>query len=89
MTRYACLFILNMFQIFHPHAVVQFNNCHRWFQGFVANDVETEQIVHDASTLSFQNGGYTSFVQLRGSVPLFWSQVHNRNQNVSYLTKSW
>ncbi|XP_046846886.1 polyphosphoinositide phosphatase-like [Xenia sp. Carnegie-2017] len=42
--------------------------------GFVANDVETEQIVHDASTLSFKSGRYTSFVQLRGSVPLFWSQ---------------
>ena len=44
-------------------------------KGFVANDVETEQIVHDASTLSFRSGGYTSFVQTRGSVPLFWSQV--------------
>ena len=51
------------------------NDLNDVFQGFVANDVETEQIVHDASTLSFKSGGYTSFVQLRGSVPLFWSQV--------------
>ncbi|XP_028391065.1 polyphosphoinositide phosphatase-like [Dendronephthya gigantea] len=42
--------------------------------GYVANDVETEQILHDASTLSFKSGRYTSFVQIRGSVPLFWSQ---------------
>lgn len=47
----------------------------------MANDVETEQIVHDASTLSFKSGGYTSFVQLRGSVPLFWSQVGNKFRN--------
>ncbi|KAJ3086360.1 phosphatidylinositol-3,5-bisphosphate 5-phosphatase, partial [Quaeritorhiza haematococci] len=51
-------------------------------QGFVANDVETEQIVHDATTTSFYNprgrygrkASYTSFVQHRGSIPLFWSQ---------------
>jgi hypothetical protein len=56
-------------------------------QGFVANDVETEQIVHDASTLSFKNGGYTSFVQLRGSVPLFWSQV--RKYIIWMETHAW
>jgi phosphatidylinositol 3,5-bisphosphate 5-phosphatase len=49
-------------------------------KGFVANDVETEQIVNDASTTFFPkspkcNGsGYTSFVQHRGSIPLYWSQ---------------
>ncbi|KAI8918447.1 SacI homology domain-containing protein [Powellomyces hirtus] len=51
-------------------------------QGYVANDVETEQIVYDATTTSFfhppgrygTKPSYTSFVQHRGSIPLFWSQ---------------
>ena len=51
-------------------------------QGFVANDVESEQILNDASTTFFSlpvskyslNPGFTSFVQHRGSIPLFWSQ---------------
>ncbi|KAI9141587.1 SacI homology domain-containing protein [Paraphysoderma sedebokerense] len=56
-------------------------------QGFVANEVETEQIVHDASTTTppllpdklkiiteRYNRHYTSFVQHRGSIPLYWSQ---------------
>ena len=43
--------------------------------GDVANFVETEQIVHSASTLDHASGQYTSYVQLRGSVPCFWSQV--------------
>jgi hypothetical protein len=51
-------------------------------QGYVANDVETEQILNDASTTFFTlpvskyscNPGYTSFVQHRGSIPLYWSQ---------------
>lgn len=50
--------------------------------GFVANDVETEQIVSDMLTTSFHapggasfaNPGYTSYVQHRGSIPLYWSQ---------------
>lgn len=46
------------------------------FQGNVANEVETEQIVNDASVLSFKSGRFTSYVQLRGSVPSFWSQVN-------------
>lgn len=44
------------------------------FDGDVANEVETEQIVFDSSVSSFKNGRYTSFVQLRGSVPSHWSQ---------------
>jgi hypothetical protein len=36
--------------------------------GFVANEVETEQILDD--TL----GHFSSFVQMRGSVPVFWMQ---------------
>lgn len=42
--------------------------------GNVANEVETEQIVHDASTSNFSKGFFTSFVQIRGSLPDRWSQ---------------
>ncbi|KAG7272039.1 hypothetical protein CRUP_030143 [Coryphaenoides rupestris] len=43
-------------------------------EGDVANEVETEQIIHDASIMSFTAGSYSSYVQVRGSVPLYWSQ---------------
>eukprot|EP00794_Sanderia_malayensis_P000047 gene47-641_t len=43
-------------------------------EGFVANDVETEQIAHDASFISLKSGRYTSYTQIRGSAPFFWSQ---------------
>jgi hypothetical protein len=51
-------------------------------EGFVANDVETEQIVSDVLSTSFHAPGprlyaspsYTSFVQHRGSIPLYWTQ---------------
>uniref|UniRef100_A0A3Q2XZ10 FIG4 phosphoinositide 5-phosphatase n=1 Tax=Hippocampus comes TaxID=109280 RepID=A0A3Q2XZ10_HIPCM len=43
-------------------------------EGDVANEVETEQIAHDASVMSFSVGSYSSYVQTRGSVPLYWSQ---------------
>ncbi|XP_071449003.1 phosphatidylinositol-3-phosphatase SAC1-B isoform X2 [Hetaerina americana] len=39
-------------------------------EGQVANFVETEQIVE-------YNGDRSSFVQIRGSIPLFWSQYPN------------
>lgn len=50
--------------------------------GYVANEVETEQIVTDMLQTSFHDNErrfygsdrYTSFVQHRGSIPLFWSQ---------------
>ncbi|KAF3163708.1 phosphatidylinositol-3,5-bisphosphate 5-phosphatase [Orbilia oligospora] len=50
--------------------------------GYVANDVESEQIVSDMRTTSFHAPGgilfgspnYTSYVQHRGSIPLYWSQ---------------
>ena len=50
--------------------------------GFVANDVETEQIVSEALTTSFHGPGsrlyanpmLTSYVQHRGSIPLHWTQ---------------
>ncbi|RDL40007.1 Uncharacterized protein BP5553_04347 [Venustampulla echinocandica] len=50
--------------------------------GYVANDVETEQIVSEVLTTSFHapgpklfaNPSYTSYVQHRGSIPLYWTQ---------------
>lgn len=44
------------------------------FEGDVANEVETEQMVHDSGVSSLQRGRFTSFVQLRGSIPAQWSQ---------------
>ncbi|GAA5923006.1 SAC family polyphosphoinositide phosphatase [Sporobolomyces koalae] len=65
------------------------------YDGFVANDVESEQIVADALTTPFfvpnarstgnpaksppqENRSpcprYTSYVQVRGSIPVYWSQ---------------
>ena len=51
-------------------------------RGYVANDVETEQIVSNMLTTAFHapgpklfaNSNYTSYVQHRGSIPLYWSQ---------------
>ncbi|KAF8473968.1 SacI homology domain-containing protein [Kalaharituber pfeilii] len=53
--------------------------------GYVANDVETEQIVSEMLSTSFHapgnklysNPNYTSYVQHRGSIPLFWTQENN------------
>jgi hypothetical protein len=44
--------------------------------GYVGNDVETEQVVADISATSGAPAQppMASFVQLRGSIPLFWSQ---------------
>ncbi|KAI1818345.1 SacI homology domain-containing protein [Poronia punctata] len=50
--------------------------------GYVANDVETEQIVSESLTTSFHSAGprlfanphFTSYVQHRGSIPLYWTQ---------------
>eukprot|EP00934_Nitzschia_sp_Nitz4_P008021 Nitzschia sp. Nitz4//scaffold1_size375055//278359//282522//NITZ4_000307-RA/size375055-augustus-gene-0.689-mRNA-1//1//CDS//3329541138//8011//frame0 len=42
-------------------------------QGKVANDVEHEQILHDES-ISSTNGLFSSFLQVRGSIPTFWTQ---------------
>ncbi|PIA17886.1 hypothetical protein COEREDRAFT_40225, partial [Coemansia reversa NRRL 1564] len=50
--------------------------------GYVANDVETEQIINTMEVTSFDmpygrpfsNPGYSAYVQHRGSIPLFWSQ---------------
>ena len=40
-------------------------------QGFVANDVETEQMLELERIEGLK---VTSIVQMRGSIPLFWSQ---------------
>ena len=50
--------------------------------GYVANDVETEQIISEMLTTSFHAPGpvlfanphHTSYVQHRGSIPLYWTQ---------------
>ena len=42
--------------------------------GDVANDVETEQIVHEAGMGTSSVGHFSSLVQVRGSIPLFWAQ---------------
>lgn len=44
------------------------------FPGYVANDVETEQIICEPNTGRCLNEHYSAFVQHRGSIPLFWSQ---------------
>ncbi|KAG0500949.1 hypothetical protein HPP92_001021 [Vanilla planifolia] len=46
-------------------------------KGWVANDVETEQIVLDEG-VGCCPGKMSSVVQMRGSIPLFWSQEASR-----------
>jgi hypothetical protein len=46
-------------------------------RGRVANDVETEQIVLDEEA-GYCKGRMSSVVQMRGSIPLFWSQEASR-----------
>jgi hypothetical protein len=41
-------------------------------RGKVANDVEHEQITHDESTSP--EGVFSSYLQIRGSIPTFWTQ---------------
>ncbi|XP_052243737.1 polyphosphoinositide phosphatase-like isoform X1 [Dreissena polymorpha] len=43
-------------------------------QGAVANEVETEQIVQDMCVTQLHKGRISSYVQMRGSIPLYWSQ---------------
>ncbi|KAK7474795.1 hypothetical protein BaRGS_00033976 [Batillaria attramentaria] len=47
-------------------------------EGAVANEIETEQIVQDMSVTFFAHSKVSSYSQLRGSVPLFWSQDLNK-----------
>ncbi|KAG8230623.1 hypothetical protein J437_LFUL004535 [Ladona fulva] len=44
------------------------------FDGDVANEVETEQMVHDSGVSSLVKSRFSSFVQMRGSVPAHWCQ---------------
>ncbi|XP_046388999.1 polyphosphoinositide phosphatase isoform X3 [Ischnura elegans] len=44
------------------------------FDGDVANEVETEQMVHDSGLSSLVKSRFSSFVQMRGSVPAYWCQ---------------
>ena len=46
-------------------------------QGHVANDVETEQLICDSSPGFTTIENMTSFVQHRGSIPLYWGQYSN------------
>ncbi|KNC49343.1 SacI domain-containing protein [Thecamonas trahens ATCC 50062] len=43
-------------------------------RGKVANEVETEQIVANMASAHFDSGSFASYVTLRGSIPLHWSQ---------------
>ena len=45
--------------------------------GNVANDVETEQIIEEISTSCSDFPIISSFVHIRGSVPIFWYQEQN------------
>lgn len=45
--------------------------------GRVANDVEIEQIAWCRNRGSHLEGQFSSYVQVRGSIPLFWSQEGN------------
>ena len=48
--------------------------------GSVANDVETEQIMEEISTTWTDRPKISSFIQIRGSIPLYWYQ----NQRIFY-----
>jgi len=43
--------------------------------GYVANFVEVEQICYVQSDQFDLKPNITSFIQIRGSIPLFWTQV--------------
>lgn len=47
--------------------------------GYVANWVEVEQIVdrHNQNNLSATQPMLSSFIQVRGSIPFFWTQIPN------------
>ena len=69
------------------YAGTRFNKRGSNCQGDVANEVELEQIVGDTSPSNFAHGRYSSFVQIRGSVPLLWSQTAPSTKNLSFKTK--
>lgn len=65
-----CIIDLPFYSVILHHSYLKrgVNDC-----GRVANDVETEQLVFDDEAGSCK-GKMTSVVQMRGSIPLFWSQ---------------
>jgi len=46
-------------------------------EGFSANDVETEQIIWDRCGGDRADGQFASHVQMRASIPLYWTQEPN------------
>lgn len=56
------------------HAGTRFNKRGVDLDGFVANEVETEQIVQEETSYLKGPGYISSFVMIRGSIPLFWQQ---------------
>ena len=46
-------------------------------RGQAANDVETEQILHDRLQGSAREGAYTAYVTMRASIPVHWTQESN------------
>ncbi|XP_075257168.1 polyphosphoinositide phosphatase-like [Convolutriloba macropyga] len=69
------------------YAGTRFNKRGANCQGDVANEVELEQLVADYIPSSFKDGRFSSFVQIRGSVPLLWSQTAPSTKNLSFKTK--
>jgi hypothetical protein len=51
-------------------------------QGKVGNDVEHEQIIHDESTIG--EGIFSSFLQVRGSIPTYWTQESSGKISYAY-----
>lgn len=47
-------------------------------EGNVGNEVETEQILEEISTTSSINPQITSYIHIRGSVPIYWYQIKKR-----------
>jgi hypothetical protein len=58
------------------HAGTRYNRRGISSFGDAANEVETEQIVGIEKPWILGGGKYTSFVMLRGSIPLFWRQTN-------------
>ena len=46
--------------------------------GYVGNDVETEQILEEISTSTSDTPIISSYVHIRGSVPISWYQIKNK-----------
>lgn len=47
-------------------------------EGYVGNDVETEQILEEVSTSTPDTPIISSYVHIRGSVPIYWYQIKNK-----------